>query len=185
MSTSAAPSIVSSPTTTPAGTAIRGASTALLEELLFQAPARGSWVLDGGAKGLIEELRTIAATDASREVIPGRGTIAGHARHVRFFLGLFNAWARGENPWGTADWSDAWAHQQVGDGEWRALLDELAAEARAWTDAVREAPAAPALRGDVDDAVVAKHLVGSVAHVAYHFGAVRQLVGALRAVRSR
>ncbi|MHB1074201.1 MAG: hypothetical protein ACYC3Q_15550 [Gemmatimonadaceae bacterium] len=119
---SAAPTRASTSTAPPT----RDATAALLGELLFQAPARGSWVLDGGAKGLVEELRTIGAGDASREVIPGRGTIAGHARHVRFFLGLFNAWTRGEDPWGTADWADAWAHQQVCDADWRALLDELA-----------------------------------------------------------
>lgn len=151
---------------------------ALLDELLSNAPERSTWILDGGVPGFAEAMRALSAADASRVLIPGRSTIAGHASHVRFFLALFNAWARGDDPWRGADWEGSWRAQAVTDGEWGRLVDDLAREAEAW----RAAVATPPVQREYDERTLGYYLA-SVGHVAYHLGAVRQILGALQAAR--
>lgn len=150
----------------------------ILDELLGKAPERNSWILDGGVAGFAEAMRPLSAADASRVLIPGRATIAGHANHVRFFLALFNAWARGEDPWKGADWAGSWRTQAVAADEWARLVDDLAREAEAWRAAVASPPAPR-----VHDESTLGYYLASVGHVAYHLGAVRQLLGALAAAR--
>ena len=57
--------------------------------------------------------------------------------------------------------------QEVTDDEWRDLIAALDAEARAWMSAVSS-------RQDWDSTMVSGAM-GSVAHLAYHRGAIRQL----------
>ena len=71
-----------------------------------------------------------------------------------------------------ADWTASWKKSTVSDAEWRTLRDELRREASAWTEALRT----PRELDDTEAAWVA----GSVAHLAYHFGAIRQIDRATR-----
>jgi hypothetical protein len=60
----------------------------------------------------------------------------------------------------------------VTDDEWRTLRADLHAEAIRWLDGLRTPREAqePDLNG----------LIGSIAHLAYHLGAIRQIDAALR-----
>lgn len=140
----------------------------LLSELIDGPAPNSPWVLDGRAKGLLGLLETVSAAEASRPPAPGRMTIAAHANHLRYSLELLNRWAGGEeNPFATADWPGSWAVQEVTDERWRDLRDRLAREAHAWL------AAAPTPR--TWDEIELTGVIGSVAHVAYHLGALRQL----------
>jgi ABC-type phosphonate transport system ATPase subunit len=67
------------------------------------------------------------------------------------------------------DWAASWRRTAVTDAEWRALREAVRREADAWA-AVLRAP-----RDGPPSEVEAGWLIGSVAHVAYHLGAIRQL----------
>ena len=65
------------------------------------------------------------------------------------------------------DWTASWRKNVVSDTEWRKLRDELRREADAWAAVLRT----PREVSDVE----AGWMAGSVAHIAYHMGAIRQI----------
>jgi hypothetical protein len=78
-----------------------------------------------------------------------------------------NRWSKGEDPFSNADWSTSWRKTTVADEAWRQLRAELRAEAAAWRDALRTPREV--------DASDLNGMIGSVAHLAYHLGAIRQI----------
>jgi hypothetical protein len=93
--------------------------------------------------------------------------------HIRYGLALLNKWARGEpTPWKGADWTLSWKKPGVSDVEWRTLRDDLRREADEWIAALRTPR-------EVSDPELA-WTAGSVAHLAYHLGAIRQIDRATR-----
>ena len=83
-----------------------------------------------------------------------------------------NRWAAGENPFTDADWSAAWQTHKVSDSEWAEQRAELRTQADAWQNALRT-------DRNMSD-VEMKGAIGSVAHLAYHLGAIRQILPAMR-----
>lgn len=146
----------------------------LLTELVHGSPNPevGTYMLNRGDLGLLASLEKISASGASA-TNQGGGSIASHVDHLRYGLSLLNRWARGEEtPWKDADWTASWRISAVGDEEWRRLRDALRLEADDWTEALR-------MPRDVHPAVL-NWVVGSVAHLAYHVGAIRQIDRASR-----
>jgi hypothetical protein len=142
--------------------------TTLFSELVDGATNReGAYILNSGDVGLIASLDRLTAGDASRSVNDG-ATIAAHAQHVRYGLSLMNSWARdGGNPFANAKWDEAWKTSAVGDSEWAEIRDGLRAEARSWLAALKTPR-------DASPVEVAG-MIGSIAHLAYHLGAIRQI----------
>jgi hypothetical protein len=146
----------------------------LLVEIFEGPPGGEAYVLNPGDPGLIRQLESISAEQASARPMPGKTTIASHADHVLFGLTLLNRWASGEaNPWAGADWNASWKRTMVTDQQWRSLLDGLRQESRKWGEVV-------ATRARWDD-VTAAGALSSAAHTAYHLGAIRQILAALGA----
>ena len=146
----------------------------LLSELVNGSPdpSIGTFMLNRGDLGLLHALDQISAERASTTTTGG-ATIAAHVDHVRYGLELLNRWAGGEaSPWKTADWTASWRKQVVTDGEWRQLRDDLRREADTWHRHLGT------ISGLSDTA--AKWVAGSVAHLAYHVGAIRQIDRATR-----
>ena len=141
--------------------------TTLLGELLDGPPGREAYMLNGGDVGLLRSLDKLSARDASAIPPGGAASIAAHVDHLRYGLSLMNRWAGGENPFGSADWSASWRKTAVSDAEWQQLRNDLATEARRWLDLLR----APRDVGRLE----LNGIVGSIAHVAYHLGAIRQI----------
>jgi hypothetical protein len=135
----------------------------------------GAYILNSGDVGLLRSLDRLSAADASRSVNDG-ATIAAHVRHVRYGLSLMNRWAReGGNPFADAKWDEAWKTSRVDAAEWIDIRAGLAEEAQRWIvelGAPREATALE-LNG----------MIGSVAHLAYHLGAIRQIDKSTRGPR--
>jgi hypothetical protein len=134
--------------------------TALFSELVDGAPRFG-YMLNAGDPGLLRSLDRLSASAASSK-------IAAHVDHVRYGLSLMNRWASGEpNPFATADWTAAWRTTHVSDAEWAKLRADLRDEAHRWL-------AALGTPREVDD-VALNGMIGSIAHLAYHLGAIRQI----------
>ena len=143
----------------------------LLTEVFDGPPGAEAYILNPGDPGLLRQLDSIPAGAASAKPIAGRSSIAAHVHHVHFGLNLLTRYARGEaNPWADADWDQSWQHTEVSDARWQALRDALRQEARAWQEAV----AARTEWTDLD----AAGALSSLAHTAYHLGAIRQLLAA-------
>ena len=140
----------------------------LFAELAEGVTRKGeAFILNSGDIGLLRSLDKLSAASASRSVNDG-ATIAAHAQHLRYGLSLMNRWAReGGNPFADAKWDEAWKTTTVDDGEWDEIRNGLRGEADRWREAL-ESPrevSGYALSG----------MIGSIAHFAYHIGAIRQI----------
>jgi hypothetical protein len=147
--------------------------TRLFSELVTGADADGgAFVLNSGDVGLLRSLDKISATDASRSVNDG-ATIAAHAQHVRYGLSLMNRWAsEGGNPFANAKWDEAWKTSTVDAAAWDEIRSGLGDEAQRWLHAL----ASPRDVAEVE----LTGMAASVAHLAYHLGAIRQINKAAR-----
>ena len=151
-------------------TTVRG----LLRELL-SGPSDAAFVLNRGDRGLLASLDRLSAEAASSRVNQG-ASVAAHVDHLRYGLSLLNRWARGEDPWHDADFSASWKRTTVSGEQWRSLREALAAEARDWDRAVAEWP-------EWTERSMTETM-GSVVHLAYHLGAIRQMVPDMRGPRA-
>lgn len=144
------------------------ALTRLFSELVDGANDRGSaFILNSGDIGLMRSLDKLSADTASRRSNDG-ATIAAHAQHVRYGLSLMNRWAReGGDPFADARWEDAWRMSEVDMGQWEEIRNGLREEARRWLEALGSSRKTTTLE--------LSGMIGSVAHLAYHLGAIRQI----------
>ena len=139
----------------------------LFAELVDGVDAGGAFILNTGDAGLLRSLDRIPAGDASRSVNDG-ATIAAHVQHLRYGLSLMNRWAsEGGNPFANAKWDEAWKVSAVDDAAWAEIRDGLRTEAQRWSQALKSPR-------DVAE-VELTGMVASVAHLAYHLGAIRQI----------
>ena len=141
---------------------------------LTNGPAQrgGAYILNSGDIGLLRSLETLSADDASRSTNDG-ATIAAHAQHLRYGLSLMNRWATdGGNPFADAKWDAAWEVSAVSGSQWEEIQAGLRAEAARWLDTLGVARdvSLPEVMG----------MIGSVAHLAYHLGAIRQIARSAR-----
>jgi hypothetical protein len=148
----------------------------LFSELANGAPHGGdAFILNSGDAGLLRSLEKLSADEVSGSVNEG-ATIAAHARHVQYGLSLMNRWAReGGNPFADAKWDEAWKTSRVDESEWRSIREGLQQETSRWLEVLRSPR-------DVSDLELAG-MMGSVAHLAYHLGAIRQIARAARGPR--
>jgi hypothetical protein len=144
----------------------------LFAELTTGATGGANFVLNGGDVGMLASLDKLSAAEASTSV-DGGASIAAHAAHVSFGLSLMNRWAtEGGNPFANARWQDAWKIARVDDAEWKKRRTDLRQEVMRWEQALRSPREAVAIE--------LSGMVGSVAHLAYHLGAIRQIQAAAR-----
>jgi len=140
----------------------------LFSELVDGANDRGgAFILNSGDIGLLRSLDKLSAADASRSA-NGGATVAAHAQHVRYGLSLMNRWAsEGGNPFADATWDEAWKMSGVDAARWEEIRRGLRDDAHRWLKAL----------GSPREATVVElsGMIGSIAHLAYHLGAIRQI----------
>lgn len=141
--------------------------TRLYAELVDGTHPKGGFVLNTGDIGLLRSLDKLSAAEASASA-NGGATIAAHAQHLRYGLSLMNEWGtNGGNPFANAKWDEAWHVTAVDAAQWQEIRAGLGAEVKRW-QAILQTPR------DATD-VEMMGLVGSIAHLAYHLGAIRQI----------
>ncbi len=146
----------------------------LMRELVHGSPDPkfGTYILNRGDVGLVDSLDKLSAAEASASNAGG-GTIAAHVDHVRYGLSLLNRWAAGEvAPWKDADWTASWKKPTVTESDWQMLRESLRREADAWIEVLRT----PREMSEEET----RWTAGTVAHLAYHMGAIRQIDRATR-----
>ena len=140
--------------------------TRLFAELV-DGPRHGGFVLNTGDAGLLRSLDKLSAADASRSTNDG-ATIAAHAQHLRYGLSLMNRWATaGGNPFADAQWDAAWKMSAVDSDAWEEIRNGLRDEAHRWLQV---------LNTPRDTTTIElTGMLASIAHLAYHLGAIRQI----------
>ena len=140
----------------------------LFSELVDGAAERGgAFVLNSGDAGLLRSLDRLTASDASRAV-NGGATIGAHVQHLRYGLSLMNRWMReGGNPFADAKWDEAWKMSSVDDDTWREIRDSVRDEAHQWLTTLGTPREVSGLEFT--------GMMASIAHLAYHLGAIRQI----------
>ena len=152
---------------------ITPALSTLFSELTDGAPNKGgAFILNSGDLGLLRSLDKLSAAAASRSVNDG-ATIAAHTQHLRYGLSLMNRWAsEGGNPFADAKWDAAWKVSSVDAAEWDEIRAGLRSEVRQWLVALGQ-PRDVAM-------IELNGMIGSIAHLAYHLGAIRQIDKSVR-----
>jgi hypothetical protein len=92
-------------------------------------------------------------------------------------LELLNRWSRGEEPFANADYGASWRRTKVSEAEWTSRRDALRREAYAWREAIKR-------RRDFSSLELTGVIAG-VVHLAYHFGAIRQIDRSTRGPAAR
>lgn len=140
----------------------------------FEGPGQSwSYFTDNSKDaGLFGSLSKLDAAAASR--VLGRTSIAAHVYHVIFGLHASTRWIEGDRT--TRKWSESWSITSVNDSTWNRMQEELRAAYGDILKVIRlfAAGSEEAMGG----------VVGALAHVAYHLGAIRQKVSIAAATES-
>lgn len=144
------------------------AMTQLFKEAFEGRPEGQShtWFVEG-TEGMFDALDAVDSVRASKRASPECGTIYAHLNHARYALWLSNSYIRGEAP--ASDWEGSWAKQECSDEEWNQLGIDMRRE---FNDIVAFFETRP--NWPEQD-----WLLGAMAllpHMAYHLGAVQQLM---------
>jgi hypothetical protein len=139
----------------------------LFSELVDGTVPPAGFILNMGDGGLLKSIEPLSAADASRSTNDG-ATVAAHVQHLRYGLSLMNRWAsEGGNPFADAKWDEAWKTGAVDARTWDEIRGGFRDEAHRWLAVLR----APREVSEVEFS----GMVASVAHLAYHVGAIRQI----------
>ena len=131
------------------------------------APGKsGTWFVQGN-EAIFQTLQSLTPGKASLRVPNQTATLGAHAFHLCYYLSLFNATTRGEEP--KADWAGSWKVQEFDDKSWTEVATRTKKE---FDEAMTWYRSGTAFRSE-EGAVYA---VANVAHAAYHLGALRALL---------
>ncbi|WP_404451906.1 hypothetical protein LG329_16385 [Virgibacillus necropolis] len=137
----------------------------MVKETFEGPPGEGSMFTESRPNsGLFGTLDQLTANEASIAV--NGTTVAAHADHTRFYLWGTNAILKdGKQP--KMDWGESWKINLVDEKQWNRIKEELRHEYLTLLEAI-----------DVTEwnKLLANEIPGSLAHSAYHLGAIRQML---------
>ncbi len=141
----------------------------LLREILFGPPGDWAFVLNPGSPGLLAVLEPVAYSQAVK-VPPGcNASIAAHTNHLLYSLDLIHQWAEGDpNPFATADWGRSWTVDGLDEQEWSQIKARLRDRSGYWLEFLS--------KPREWDPISLSGATASLPHIAYHFGAIKQLL---------
>ncbi len=142
-----------------------GQLLAILKETIEGPGEGGSFFLDPNT-GLLQTLGTLSLDQAFASLAHGHPSIAAHLKHTSFHLHAISAWPRGDHS--RRDWPSSFVLPGHDAATWAALLEELKFEYQDFQSVIRE------FATDSDEALGGA--IGGIVHVAYHLGAIRQLI---------
>lgn len=141
----------------------------LLKETFDGPGGNGSWYTESKpGSGIFGTIEKLTAKEAS---IPVQGTtIAAHTDHTRYYLWMGNTYMKGEKP--KLDWEESWKISSVDENTWARFKNELQNE---YTTLLENIDSINSL-----DEQTSNSILGSIAHSAYHLGAIRQMTKAIK-----
>jgi len=146
---------------------IREDLLALFDEAYASEEYENTWFKDNEpASSILTALDALTVEQALARGC-GRNPVAGHAQHLAVSLEGVDRALRGE-PW-DVDWEGSWQlAEPFGESEWEALRLRLRRAYAASIVAIRE-------REDWSDLALRRGTIGTLAHAAFHLGAIRQI----------
>jgi len=148
----------------------------LLRELVHGPAPNEGYILNPGDVGLLRSLDDLSAESASAPAPAGGASIAAHVDHLRYGFELLNRWSEGEMPFAEADYGTSWQNGTVSSDEWNTRRAGLADQIAKWERVV----ATPRDMSQLE----LNGVVASVAHLAYHLGAIRQIDRSIQGPRA-
>ncbi|GHF95936.1 hypothetical protein GCM10017783_04810 [Deinococcus piscis] len=137
----------------------------LLRETFEGTGGQGSMYIDGRGRGsLLETLSGLSALQAS-ERTGNAPSIAAHVGHTRYYLRALRTYLAGDDF--IADWPGSWQPSEVDEPGWAELQGELASEYHALLTQLEQI-----IDWNED---LSTDALATLAHSAYHLGAVRLL----------
>jgi hypothetical protein len=141
---------------------------------LFQEAYEGtnsSFFSDSDKGGLFRTLDQLSAEQASQSIVSDGVTIAAHAEHLRWSLANLNATTKGVawNP----NWAESWRTRQVDTAQWDALRSGLRHEYETTRETMQH------LDTTHLEPMMFTGVVATIAHAAYHLGAIRATLNVL------
>ena len=135
------------------------------------------WIVDGRrTSALLGTLDSLTAAQAFAAPVPGARSVAAHVSHLRFALDLTARRLRGENP--PADWPASFdLPADASPEQWKSLRHGLRQAYDAVLAFLEGQRAAPPQDWPPINLV---GLVATIAHNAYHLGAIRQIAQVVR-----
>ncbi len=140
-------------------------------------PGKGTAFLDdtntdgSGNHGLLATLETLSASQASAPTVLG-SSIASQAAHTAFHIEATLKYVRGDRT--PNDWPSSFEPRVVNEAQWQALRERVKT---AYDNIVQLASSTAEL-----DEATAGGMAATLAHAAYHLGAMRQIIKLARAV---
>ncbi len=134
----------------------------LLRETFLGVEKGGTQYIDSGKNsGLFSLINNLSAEEVSKNI--NGTTIAAHVDHTRYHISLINESIKGNNP--EQDWDKSWKIKNVNEDEWEQIKEKLVDEFNLLIE-------------NTNDEVNNNQLefMSSLAHSAYHFGALKQMV---------
>jgi hypothetical protein len=140
-----------------------------IEELMRETfdggrPGQGTQYLDNDS-GIYNTIRKLTPEQVSQRN-GNHPSIAAHLRHMVFHLRVSYEWINGDHS--RRDWKGSFLPQTVTAEEWSALLQDMGS---ARTEFLK------VMQGLLPDRFISEGAgMGAIAHLAYHLGAIRQLL---------
>jgi hypothetical protein len=136
----------------------------LRETFYGSRPGEGTQYLDHDS-GIINTLRGLTAEQASQRH-GSHPSIAAHVRHMNFHMKTAYEWISGDRR--KRDWKASFMPQGVNPEEWAGLLKGFEQTKEEYLHVICSLPA--------EKLISESGSLGVVAHLAYHLGAIRQLL---------
>jgi hypothetical protein len=130
-----------------------------------------SFFRDGDKGGVLPLLDGLSAEQASSPVAADGMTMAAHAEHLRWSLANVNATVAGAawNP----NWAESWRVRAVSSAEWDTLRTSTRLEFERFRNTMKTSQTWWA------DPMMFSGVAATIAHAAYHLGAMRTMMKAL------
>lgn len=146
----------------------RDAAAMLFREAFEGIPAgqNYTWFVQG-KEGLFDALASVTAEEASRKPSDGGASIAAHTNHILFILRSANTSLGRPEPEGT--WESTWQRQTVTEQEWASLTERIRGEYQLYLEWFSKNEDWSGEHAYVSNLV-------PLPHVAFHLGAIRQLL---------
>lgn len=126
-------------------------------------PGQGTQYLDHNA-GIFQTLEGLSPQQASFS-FQGHPSIAAHVRHMVFHLKVGVEWMQGDHS--KRDWVGSFRPFETDEADWQNLKQNLQDTRNAYLSLLEQAP---------ETEFEEEMGYGVVAHLAYHLGAIRQLM---------
>lgn len=123
-----------------------------------------SYFTDPDSNGFLGTIENLSSAAASKTSGPNDNSIAAHAWHLSFALRATSDLIQGDHS--SKDWKESWRIQKVNDTEWEKIQSKLRQEYENFARAIEAV--------DISNEEVLSGVIGAIAHVAYHLGAIRQ-----------